>query len=395
MTLVAPENSSRVPRGRTILILPTTRRQVVQRQICRAVGGSLRLDPSATTDDHAHIVERALDAFVLQAGDPAGASAHVSDLLRAIGGEHARRGGSREDLDAAFSAAGSAADRALPIALADIRGPALVHVRRDFAAYVSRLHQCARDGFERACRVLTMTDKQRALALRAALFRTGAERDLPTLVLTAGLAPDLALVALVSTGKPLPPLLLGDPATIAGPTPYEVLVPATWDDAELGHRLRSNQVVAAPAATLDRITESIDLARRGAAVLREGTIGDERTVVPCADLAGSLVVDANPLLADLIIDKRLGALAATGRRRLQLGTFLLAWLQHGVPVARLATMLGVNVQTAHSRMRVIREIFGDQLDDPMARLELIVALPSALSRWRTDDETTTQLQKSL
>ncbi|TNC36553.1 hypothetical protein [Mumia zhuanghuii] len=397
MTLVAPENPAHLRDAQTLPPLSKSRRQVLQRQIWRAAVGGVNseLRPAAKLGLQP-VVSRAIDAFLTCNGSSSLASTQVRALVEGVGRDLALLGGSPQDIDAAFAAARAAVDRGLPLAVAgDLAGPGYARLRRNLADYLTSLHKHIREAYLRMRRTLDLTDEERMRALTAALFRDGSDRNLPNLLAAAGLDPNARLVPVVAVSAPLPSTLLVETEVIAAAGPYEALVPAAWSDADLCRQLGGTQVVVAPPTAAGQVAEGAALARRGAAVLRDGTTEDERQIVPCADLAGSLLVGAHPLLTELVIDKRLGVLADTGpRRRVQLGEFLLAWLQHGVPIARLATIVNVKASTAHSRMQVIREIFGDELEDPMARIELIVGLHAALPRWRIVDQNP-RLQKNL
>ena len=56
-----------------------------------------------------------------------------------------------------------------------------------------------------------------------------------------------------------------------------------------------------------------------------------------------------------------------------------SWLDHQGEVARVAAELHVHPQTVRYRLARLRELFGDQLDDPEARFELALALRSPVS----------------
>ena len=63
--------------------------------------------------------------------------------------------------------------------------------------------------------------------------------------------------------------------------------------------------------------------------------------------------------------------------RARLAETLRAWLVHQGRREAVAAELQVHPQTVRYRMTRIRELFGARLDDPRARLELIVGLATA------------------
>ena len=69
----------------------------------------------------------------------------------------------------------------------------------------------------------------------------------------------------------------------------------------------------------------------------------------------------------------------TPASRTRLAETLRAWLDHQGEVARVAAELHVHPQTVRYRLARLRELFGEQLDDPAARFELALALRSPVS----------------
>jgi hypothetical protein len=102
--------------------------------------------------------------------------------------------------------------------------------------------------------------------------------------------------------------------------------------------------------------------------------------------AGDGLVDADEHLVALVLatDPRLaGDLAATrlapladvaGTARERLADTLRAWLDRPGQVRAVAGELGVHPQTVRYRLRQLRDLFGERLDDPEARFELALAL---------------------
>ncbi len=104
-----------------------------------------------------------------------------------------------------------------------------------------------------------------------------------------------------------------------------------------------------------------------------------------AGAAGGLIV-ADDHLADLLLaaDPRIAAdLAATRLAplaelaegpRARLTETLAAWLDRPGQVQAVAAALGVHPQTVRYRVRQLRDLFGERLEDPEARFELALAL---------------------
>jgi hypothetical protein len=92
----------------------------------------------------------------------------------------------------------------------------------------------------------------------------------------------------------------------------------------------------------------------------------------------ALLVHAEPGIAAELAARRLAPLdRLPGRAPQRLAETLLAWLDHHGSSPAVARELGIHPQTARHRLRRLRELFGDALEDPDARFELALALRSA------------------
>jgi hypothetical protein len=138
---------------------------------------------------------------------------------------------------------------------------------------------------------------------------------------------------------------LGGATAAIGPT-------VGWRDAGLSAR-RARQV--------------LELARRG--VLPGGRL------LAAGDHLAALVVHGEPGLAGELASRRLAPLRGLpGRAGERHAATLRAWLDHQGGVPAMAAELAVHPQTVRYRVRRLRELFGDALDDPAARFELALAV---------------------
>ncbi|WP_262852240.1 helix-turn-helix domain-containing protein [Mumia quercus] len=348
---------------------------MLTRQIVRAVMPGLPDDSELSG-----LVSEAIMAFVDAEGSCALASQRVEASMRDLGGRLAEANTPPDRVNEAFDSIHAAVQRGLQMTLgSSVSGHVVLRLREGIAAYLAQLQVHLNHGW---------TERQRAGALRAeqlkhlhaTIFRGGSRLD--HALELSGLDPTDEFTALVSVRDPLPPRIRHDPDVLAGNDLREALVPAAagWSAHLREHVTR--QVVVGPPAGLQRIAESLELTRRAALLLRESTAHDDRTIVPCTDLLGPLLLGGNRYLAELLVTKHLGSLSALGpERRVHLGEMLLVWLETGQPVAAVARALGLAPQTAHSRAQALRKIFGDDLDDPSSRLELILALRAVLPEW--------------
>ncbi|GGG71501.1 hypothetical protein GCM10011374_40220 [Kocuria dechangensis] len=94
-----------------------------------------------------------------------------------------------------------------------------------------------------------------------------------------------------------------------------------------------------------------------------------------ADHLLTLVLHAEPTLLQDLATRRLaplGTLRAGQQERLR--ATLLSWLKHHGHRAAMAAQLGIHEQTVGYRINQLREIFGEDLNDPQARFELELVL---------------------
>jgi DNA-binding PucR family transcriptional regulator len=128
--------------------------------------------------------------------------------------------------------------------------------------------------------------------------------------------------------------------------------------------------VLGPVVGVGRAGHSL---RRALATLRLADL--DAGMTDAGEHLGALMLGADPGLAAELAHHRLAPLervspgAAT-----RLAATLRAWLDRPGQVQAVAEALGVHPQTVRYRVRQLRELFGDKLDDPDARFELALAL---------------------
>jgi hypothetical protein len=156
-----------------------------------------------------------------------------------------------------------------------------------------------------------------------------------------------------------------------------VLVP----DAGAPARARRLQVAAkgrpaalGPAVPLVLAGQSVRRATATHALLAAGRLGDGE-FARAEEHLPSLVIAADPALGAELAAQRLAPLEALADGpRVRLTETLRAWLDRPGQVQAVAVELGVHPQTVRYRVKQLRELFGDRLEDPEARFELGLAL---------------------
>lgn len=95
----------------------------------------------------------------------------------------------------------------------------------------------------------------------------------------------------------------------------------------------------------------------------------------CEDHLLDLIWSWEPGLASRFADDVLAPLGDLGTKQGRvLSDTLFAWLAHQGRVPEVAAVLHAHPQTVRYRMRGLRQLLGDRLDDPLARFRLETAL---------------------
>jgi hypothetical protein len=142
--------------------------------------------------------------------------------------------------------------------------------------------------------------------------------------------------------------------------------------------------VAGCTVALSDAPRSLRWARLAARLRDDGVLPATRLTV-CDDNTPMLLLHAEPSVGDVLVARRLGPLAALPLpRRLKFARLLSAWLEHGGSQADLAQTMEAHRQTIHYRIGRLQTMFGADLDDRDARVELLLALRWALPQWERE-----------
>jgi DNA-binding PucR family transcriptional regulator len=130
-----------------------------------------------------------------------------------------------------------------------------------------------------------------------------------------------------------------------------------------------------PAVPAGEAARSAARARALLAHVTGGRLPAGHDVVRSDEHEIALLLGAAPDLAHEVARRRLAPLDAlpTAQRERMLAT-LAAWLADPARPQAMAERLGLHVQTVRYRLKGLRELLGDALDDPDARFELALAL---------------------
>ncbi|PMR62440.1 PucR family transcriptional regulator [Verrucosispora sp. ts21] len=333
--------------------------------------------------DVRHAVQVALDRFLDLVGtDQPALPGAFREVFVALGAAEAREERGPEALLAALRMAGRQLLRTASQSLARLRPVGteeLIDLSDAVTAYVDELAAASTDGY--------------ALQLREQAGEGDRRRHLAELLLRGDGMPSAVGAAAARIGWPdldavVPVLLPLDQARDVrfryGP---DGLVVERGRDAVLLLR-------AGPRATRAALAEA--LAGRWAVVGPGLAWPQVPAAVRLAELAAGLLgPDPGPIFVDdhlvaLALRGETGALAVLTARRLapladlraaqreNLLSTLHSWLRHWGSRAEVSAELFVHPQTVSYRLKRLRELYGDQLDDPRARFELMVVLASRL-----------------
>ena len=337
-------------------------------------------DPKFKRDVHA-AVQVAVQRFRDLIGtDQPALPAEVRETFVALGAAEAREDRSPDVLLAALRTASRGLLRSASEVFADIRpleDGELLDLADAVTAYVDELVAASTDGYAQQLREQAgETDRRRRLLGELLLRGTAAE----AVVLSAA-----SEIGWARLGDVVPVLLprehardarfrYGGEGIVLDREHDAVLLVQEGrrtGRAELTEALRRRSAVVGPKLGWRRVPEGVRLAELSAKLVAE------RADAP---------VFADDHLARLTLQGEAGALAVLAARRLtpfdglaagvreRLLTTLHSWLLHWGSRSEVAAELFIHPQTVSYRIRRLRELLGDDLDDTTARFELLLVL---------------------
>ena len=144
--------------------------------------------------------------------------------------------------------------------------------------------------------------------------------------------------------------------------------------AELAQAISERRAALGPAVGIGALASSWALARSTLRAAEAGTVF-EPGVLRADDVLVDLLLLEGRGLVDRIAVRRLASLdELTPKARRRMRETALAFVRERGNAAAMARALDLHPQTVRYRLTRLRELLGDQLDDPDARLELELAL---------------------
>jgi len=329
-------------------------------------------------------VEESLKRFVTLAGDDGAPAGSLPAIYRQLGAGEWRDGRSLDALQAAYRLGARVAWRRLGAAAAEAGASTdtLRLLAESIFAYIDELAGESVAGYAAAQAAAAGARESRRRALAELLLREpAADADaVSAAAREAGwtLPRELAAIALASPhDEAIAAALDADALTAAD----VIVLPDPEGPGRRGaleRALEGHAAAVGPAVPPREAARSLRWARATLALDVAADHGlafaDERLV----ELA--LAAGAEPLGA--LRARRLAGLdaLAPGRRERLLQT-LDAWLLHQGSAPAAAAQLHLHPQTVRYRLAQLRELLGEQLDDPRARLELTLALRAPVHQY--------------
>jgi len=334
-------------------------------------------------------VDQALLQFVALIRDPEAGREPGRDVYVQLGRGEQRQGRALDSLLAAYRVGARVAWRRIAAAgrRAGLAAEPLSLLAESMFAYIDELSADSAEGYAQAQAEVEDLRRRRRRELATLLLREPAAE--PADLAAAARAADwavprrLAIAAcaerdLGAVARRLPPetlattiersgcLLIADPE---GPGRAEALQSAaSRATLALGPAVE-------PAAAAESWGLALALQRAAAAGALQGT-----GLLRAEDHLAELLLFEGAALADRIAARRLAPLAElTEKARARMLETALAHVRHDGNAVAMAAEMHVHPQTARYRGARLRELLGDQLDDPDARFEIELALRSRRS----------------
>jgi hypothetical protein len=336
-------------------------------------------------------VTEALRQFVELIRSPSGARGPGREVYVALGAGELREGRTLDALQSAYRVGARVAWRRLAAAArrADVPPEVLSLLAESIFAYIEELSADSVDGYSEARSRLEGERRRRRRELVTALVRDppAEQADLRTAADAAGWRLPLTAAALACHEDQLERLLARLPADALG-APLEgvgcVIIPdpdgpGRRSETDRGVERAGARCALGPAGPLLALGACWSLARTTLLAIEAGAI-EAADPVRVDDQLTPLLLFENGRLVDRISARRLAALdSLTAKARRRMEETALAYVQEQGNAAAMARRLAVHPQTARYRVRRLRELLGEALDDPDARFELELALRARLA----------------
>jgi hypothetical protein len=334
-------------------------------------------------------VTEALRQFVALIRDPDAGRDAGRDVYVGLGRGELRQGRTLDSLQSAYRVGARVAWRRISAAARRHRvdPDQLAILAEAIFAYIDELSADSVEGYAQAQREQEGERQRRRRELLALLLRDppAEESELRAAAQAAGWrlprsAAPLAVAEadLARVARRLPPdALVGSVDGIGCALVSGAASPSR--NSEIGRATESVTAALGQSVPRAELGSSWALAKAALRAAEAGAIEAEPPIVAEDHLADLLIFESGGL-GERLAQSRLAPLAElTPAARERMEETALAFVQHGGNAAAMARALHLHPQTIRYRLTRLRELFGDQLEDPDARFELELALRSARS----------------
>jgi len=332
-------------------------------------------------------VTEALRQFLALIRSPSGARGAGREIYVALGRGEQRQGRTLDSLQSAYRVGARVAWRRIAEAAgrAELDPGTISLLAESIFAYIEEISAESVEGYAEARSRVEGERRRRRRELMALLLREppAEEADVRAAAAVAGWRLPRSAAALALAEEELDRLAARLPADSLA-APLDGLGCAVIPDpagpgraAELDAALERSSSPAAlgPPVPPAGLAGSWSLARATLRAIEAGAIEPSAGAVRADDSLSDLLVFENRGLVERIAARRLAAfdgLTEKARRRME--ETALAYVQHQGNAAAMARALDLHPQTARYRVARLRELLGDELDDPNARFELELTL---------------------
>ena len=329
-------------------------------------------------------VTEALRQFVELIRSPSGARGPGREVYVALGSGELRQGRTLDSLQSAYRVGARVAWRRVADAArrADVDAEVLSLLAESIFAFIEELSSDSVEGYAEAQSRLEGERRRRQRELVQLLLRDppAEAADVRVAAAAVGWRMPRSAAAIACAEQELERVARRLPAdALVGALEGEgcVIVPdpeGPGRAAEVGGALASRTAALGPAVPVEELAASWALAQAALRAAEAGALAAP-TPLRADDVLVDLLLLEGRAVIDRIAARRLPALdelTPKARRRMQ--ETALAYVREGGNAAAMARALELHPQTVRYRLARLRELLGDQLDDPDARLELELAL---------------------
>ena len=328
-------------------------------------------------------VTEALRQFVQVIRSPSGARGPGREVYVALGRGELRQGRTLDSLQSAYRVGARVAWRRVADAAqrAGADAEVLSLLAESIFAFIEELSADSVEGYAEARSHLEGERRRRQRELVLLLLRDppADDADLRAAAAAVGWRIPLAAAAIACAEEEL--------ERIARRLPADALVAALDGEgcaivpdpegpgraAEVGGALAGRTAALGPAVAPPELGASWSLARAALRGAEAGVISE--VPLRADDVLIDLLLFEGRAFVDRIAARRLAAFdELTPKARGRMADTALAYVREGGNAAAMARALDLHPQTVRYRLARLRELLGDQLDDPDARLELELAL---------------------